>query len=338
MSESPSAKRYEPLQIDLNNNNDSRSLIIELTGKNKHVLEVGTSTGYVTKILRERGNSVIGIEIDKDAAKMARQYCKSIIVGDVEELDFDAYIEPASMDVILLADVLEHLRWPGRILDKAKKYLKPNGYLVVSLPNVSHGDLILNLLNGDFRYTSQGLLDETHLRFFGRRNIGDIFNRGGYEIKDIHITRIPVGATELKLDLDRIPQELLKIIRALPDSDVYQFVFKAVPSVIPSNELIPAVDFNKIISLCKEDILKEQKAKEIALSRQLLQANARIATLSQEIDNMQKSIVWQMTTRFHEGFIERALPQGSKRRSCYDRGLKGGRMLANGGLRTFKQK
>lgn len=332
-------KRYEPPLIDLNNKNDSHSLIIELIGKDKRVLEVGTSTGYVTKILKELNNVVMGVETDEDAAEVAKQYCESMIVGDVEELDLDRYIEPASIDVILLADVLEHLRWPCHILDKVKKYIKPNGYLVVSLPNVSHGDVLLNLLNGDFRYTPRGLLDETHLRFFGRRNIVDVFNSHGYDIKDICTTRVPIGATELKLDSNRIPLELLKFIRALPDSDVYQFVFKAVPSAIPSNESIPKVDFDKVFSFCAEDILKEHEVKEIELSMQLQQANAQVTALSHEIGNMKnmkESIVWLMTIRFYEGFINRVLPQGSRSRSCYDLGLKGCRILANNGWRGFR--
>jgi len=245
LDQKPKSERYEPAHVDLDNKNSSHTLAIELTGRNKQVLEVGTSTGYITKILKQRGNQVIGIEIDKDAGNVAGQFCESMIIGDIEELDLDEYIQPASIDVILLTDILEHLRWPGRILGKIKKYLTPDGYLVVSLPNVAHGDLLLNLLNGDFRYTSMGLLDETHLRFFGRRNIVSIFNKYGYTIEDLQKTIAPVGSSELRLDTSMVPPELLKFIKSLPDSDVYQFVFKAVPAESSLNESVPNVDFNE---------------------------------------------------------------------------------------------
>jgi GT2 family glycosyltransferase/SAM-dependent methyltransferase len=284
------SERYQLAEINLKNQNSSQSLTVELVGENKRVLEIGTSTGYVTKVLRERGNQVIGVEIDKDAGEAARQYCESMIIGDVDELDLDAYIDPASIDVILMADVLEHLRWPDRLLGKIKKYLKQDGYLVVSIPNVAHGDLLLNLLNGDFRYTSMGLLDETHLRFFGRRNIINIFNKLGYIIKDLLETKTPVGSTELKMDSGNMPPELIKFISSLPDSDVYQFVFKAIPSDRSSNEAIPDVDFIKAVSISLEDILKQHESEKVSASEQLKQAHDLAATLGQNISQLLKDI------------------------------------------------
>lgn len=338
LAKKPESKRYQPNQIDLENKNSSHSLVVELTGKNKLVLEIGTSTGYITKILKERGNRVIGVEIDKEAGEMAKPYCESIIIGDAEELDLDSYINPASIDVILLADILEHLRWPDGLLGKIRKYLKPEGYLVISLPNVAHGDLLLNLLNGDFRYTSVGLLDKTHLRFFGRKNIIDIFNNFGYIIEDLHEVKVPVGSTELRLNSSKLPPELLKFVSSLPDSDVYQFVFKAIPSENPSNEVIPSVDFNKAISISLEDILRQHESQVASISKQIEQANESIAQLQRnlldrekQIAEMQKSIIWQTTMRFHNSFVERALPQGGRSRRWYDLGLKGGRMLVNEG-------
>lgn len=301
------SERYNTDLIDLENKNDSRSLVIEFTGSDKEVLEIGTSTGYITKILKERGNRIIGVEIDKAAGEMAKLYCESMIIGDVETLDLDSYIGPASIDVILLADVLEHLKRPGDLLGKIKKYLKPDGYLVVSIPNISHGDVLLNLLNGDFRYTSVGLLDETHLRFFGRRNILDIFNKYKYSIKDIKCTKVPIGSTELKLNLSKMPTELIAFIKALPDSDVYQFIFRALPSENPSNEAIPNVDFDETFNASIEDVTSQYKS--------------QISALEQEISEVHRSLVWRAATKFQNDFIEKGLPGGTRRRKIYDRCL-----------------
>lgn len=403
LSEELKSERYQPVEIDLENKNSSHSQVVELTGRNKRVLEIGTSTGYITKILKERGNQVIGIEIEKDAAEMAQQYCESMIIGDVEELDLDSYLDTESIDVILLADVLEHLRWPGRLLGKIKKYLKADGYLVVSLPNVAHGDVLLNLLNGDFKYKPVGLLDETHLRFFGRRNIFSIFSKFGYNIENLQEVKMPLGSTDLGMDLNRIPSVLLKLISSLPDFDVYQFILKAVPSDNSNNETIPDVDFNKVVSRSIDGIiiqpgseielisnqLKQANIEVDALNRRtyqlqkelddrdeqmasiseeltqandkaaatrmqvtqfqkdvidrdeqitstsekLAQANDQISCLNYEIVEMKKSITWRLTQKFHNSIVERMLPQGSRRRSCYDLGLKGGRRMANEGLK-----
>jgi SAM-dependent methyltransferase len=259
--ENLSSKRYEPLAIDLENKNHSQSLIIDLTGRNKRVLEVGTSTGYISKILKARGNRVVGIEIDKESGEIAKQYCESMIIGDVEELDFEKYLEPSSFDVIMLGDILEHLRRPEGLLDNIKKYLATDGYLVVSLPNVCHGDILLNLMNRSFSYTSKGLLDETHLRFFGRKDIFNIFNSCGYIIRDLRTTIAPLGTTELKMDSKTIPLLLQEFIKALPDSDVYQFVFEAVPSENPVNEPTRNVDFDKLLGTSVKEYLKERVRK-----------------------------------------------------------------------------
>ncbi len=329
MIENLGSKRYEPPSIDLENKNDSRSLIIELSGINKRILEVGTSTGYISKILKQRGNKVIGCEIDVNAAKLASQFCESMIVGDIEDINLDEYVEASSIDVVIFGDVLEHLKKPGVLLKKVKKYLKQDGYLVVSLPNVCHGDVLLNLLSGDFRYMPMGLLDETHLRFFGRKNIINIFNKCGYTISDVRTVSISIGNTELKLDSDRFPQGLVNFIKALPDSDVYQFIFKATPTEIPPLTVAaPGVDLNKIFAGAVD-------AQIASLLSQLQQANARELALNLERTEMMKSIIWWMTMRFDNCFIERLLPQGSSRRRYYKLGLKGGKILVNEGWKSL---
>ena len=239
------SERYEPPVIDLENKNSSLVLLIELTGRNKDVLEVGTSTGYISRILKERGNTVTGIEIDPEAGEIAGQHCDTMIIGDIEKLDLDAYLAPSSFDVIIFGDVLEHLASPEDVLRKVKKYLRPDGYLAVSLPNVCHGDVILNLLMGDFKYTSMGLLDATHLRFFGLRNIIDLFSRCGYFVTDLQTTVHPVGATEQRLDPGVVPEDLANFVKSLPNSSVYQYIFKASPSPTPEAvEAVPAPDLD----------------------------------------------------------------------------------------------
>ena len=239
MAEQLSSKRYEPPEIDLDNKNSSHTRIIELVGYRREVLEIGTSTGYISKMLRDRGNIVTGVEIDREAGLIAQQYCKKMIIGDIETLDFEGTLEPAGFDVITCGDVLEHLKDPDLVLKKLQKYLKPGGFMVVSLPNFCHGDVLLNLINGDFHYTRVGLLDTTHLRFFGLKNIYELFMECGYQISDLHRIVFEIGGTELKTDLEKIPPALLKFLRSLPNSTTYQFVFVAFPA---ENVIVPPFD------------------------------------------------------------------------------------------------
>jgi len=321
--------RYEPPAIDLENKNSSQVLLIELTGRNKDVLEVGTSTGYISRVLKERGNTVTGIEIDPEAGEIAGQHCDSMIVGDIEKLDLDAYLAPSSFDVIIFGDVLEHLASPEDVLRKVKKYLRPDGYLAVSLPNVCHGDVILNLLMGDFKYTSMGLLDATHLRFFGLRNIIDLFSRCGYSVADLHTTVLPVGGTELKVDPGLVPGDLDNFVKSLPNSNVYQYVFKASPS--PTLEAVEVVPVPDLDGLFREAIVGRYEVRIASLDEQNRQQTIQLMQLSNELASMKQSVVWRLLMKFHNGFVERVLPQNTYRRKLYDFGLIGSRILVNEG-------
>src|ERR671918_2093494 len=116
--------------VDLSHKNSSQTQIVLLTGRSKKVLDVGASTGYVAKALRERGCTVTGLEIDPEAAKQASRFCDRMIVGDVEELDLEETFPADRFDVVIFGDVLEHLVDPEGVLLRTARILAPNGYVV----------------------------------------------------------------------------------------------------------------------------------------------------------------------------------------------------------------
>jgi len=321
------SKRYESPAIDLGNQNSSHSYLINRTGFDRNVLEIGTSTGYISKILKKNRNTVVGIEINHEAAVIAQQYCDRIIIGDIETLDLDKNLDPAIFDVILCGDVLEHLKKPAQILKKFHKFLKPEGYLVVSLPNFCHGDVLLNLLYGNFQYTDIGLLEENHLRFFGLKNIYTLFMECGYQITDLHTTNLEIGNTELRIKNEQIPDELLKFITSLPNSNVYQFIFCAYPSSEVKIPEFKEIDLNELFPKSLEESGKEQ----------LREASARVAYLEQEIFAIKSSIIWQLAMKFHKKVVEGIISQNTRSRKFYDLGRAGGQILIHDGIKTFIQ-
>lgn len=158
--------------------------MIKLIGKNKKVLEVGCATGYISKRLKENDCTVAGIEIDRESAKVAKQYCENIIVGDVENLSELPYPEKY-FDVLLFGDVLEHLKDPLFVLKKLKSWCKDDGYIICSIPNVAHIYVRLKLLFGKWDYEDIGLLDRTHLRFFTTGSAKKIIEDAGFKIEKI---------------------------------------------------------------------------------------------------------------------------------------------------------
>jgi 2-polyprenyl-3-methyl-5-hydroxy-6-metoxy-1,4-benzoquinol methylase len=134
------------------------------------VLEVGCGTGSTLRWLKATGrcNHAAGLELFDSAAQEARQYADEVVVGDAEKL-IDVAFQESSFDVILCLDVLEHMVDPWTFVAKAGRLLKSGGQLIASIPNVRHLSVVLPLaFAGRWRYGPQGLLDQTHLRFFTR--------------------------------------------------------------------------------------------------------------------------------------------------------------------------
>lgn len=153
------------------------------------VLEVGTATGYLSFEMAKRGCTVTGIEKDPEMAKAARGFCNKMLVGDIETMNLQ---ELGRYDAIICADVLEHLCDPRKILQQLLSLLKPDGRLLISLPNVAHIWVRINLLLGRFDYEKAGILDETHLHFFTLKSAKNLIASCGLEIIDVAATPAPL--------------------------------------------------------------------------------------------------------------------------------------------------
>jgi len=121
--------------------------VIQLVGKQKRVLDVGCGTGSLAKEMNKNHCEVTGIELDDDSADVAQMYCKVLIRGDVESIELDKEFYNY-FDVIIFADVLEHLKDPSSVLKRFIKYLKDDGFLIISLPNIANWRIRLKLLFG----------------------------------------------------------------------------------------------------------------------------------------------------------------------------------------------
>jgi O-antigen biosynthesis protein len=183
----------------------------------------------MSEVLRKRrGCTVTGIEIVPEAAAEAADHCDRIIVGDAEELDFDELFEEEEFDVVLFADVLEHLRDPGHVLRRVRPFLAAGGGVIASIPNVAHGSLRLALLAGTFRYQEYGLLDDTHLRFFTRESIQDLFEANGYVIGEVHRQRVEIGEAEIRAP--EPPHVVRELLARDLEATTYQFIVRATPA------------------------------------------------------------------------------------------------------------
>lgn len=206
--------------------------LLALVGDGKKVLEVGCALGYQTRSLKELQRcSVVGIEIDGDAAASAAAYCDQIIVGDIESLDLAKELTDRKFDVITFADVLEHLKNPVQTLERMHQYLEPGGYILASIPNIAHASIVFEMAQGRFDYRDLGLLDNTHIRFFTRQTIYKTFEAAGYCITSLDRNIAEPHSTEFETQIITNEDEIfLKYIKERnPEFNTYQFILKAAP-------------------------------------------------------------------------------------------------------------
>jgi 2-polyprenyl-3-methyl-5-hydroxy-6-metoxy-1,4-benzoquinol methylase len=143
-----------------------------LVPKAARLLEVGCGAGQTLRWLKETGRVERGwgLELFEAAAEAARAHFDVVQVGDAEKLIDHAY-EGMQFDLVMCLDVLEHMIDPWRFVDKLQHFVAPGGKLILSVPNIRCLQVLLPLLVlGRWRYTHDGILDRTHLRFFTRES------------------------------------------------------------------------------------------------------------------------------------------------------------------------
>ena len=145
------------------------------------MLDVGCASGYIAERLVKKGCQVSGIEIDDSAAKLSQRYCKKVITGDVEHMKILPFPDNY-FDIIIYSDLLEHLKRPDLILQKFKRYLRDDGFVIASIPNIARLEFRIKLAFGRFEYEEGGILKKDHLRFFTLSSAKKLFNSAGYSV------------------------------------------------------------------------------------------------------------------------------------------------------------
>lgn len=152
-------------------------LISFVSEGNNRILEIGCGEGNTGKALKEQGKAVevVGVEKVPEIAEIAKTKIDKVLCADVETIEL--LTSTGDFDYIIMGDVLEHLYDPWICVNKLGRYLKKGGVLIASIPNIRNWRIIKSLvLKGEWNYSSDGLLDDTHLRFFTKRSILKLFS------------------------------------------------------------------------------------------------------------------------------------------------------------------
>jgi SAM-dependent methyltransferase len=191
------------------------------------MLDLGCSGGQLAERLQEAGHHVTGVdvtEIDKVRDRTGAFYRADLNDGIPAEVG-------SGFDIVIAADVLEHLSDPGRLLNEIQRVLSPNGSVIACVPNISHWYPRFRIMAGLFDYDQRGILDRTHMRFFTRRSFRRLVESQGFRVRRIEAVGLPMDALNLKGGASRFLRFFDHMLVGLwPTMFGYQFIIEATRS------------------------------------------------------------------------------------------------------------
>lgn len=190
------------LSYGIHRNREKKLLsLIEVDLKDRKVLDIGCSTGYLGSKIKERGAEVIGIDISSEAVKQAGKLLDKAMVVDLNEgkLPF----KDNTFDLIIASELIEHLFQPIIILKEIYRILKPTGKVLLSTPNLLYWGNRLKFLKGEFVYQKSGVFDEGHVHFYTHATLKDDLEKAGLKI--VKYNHVFAGSETLNIVKNKFP-------------------------------------------------------------------------------------------------------------------------------------
>lgn len=219
------------------------------------VLELGPSNGnLIYHLTSEKGCIADIVEIDEEAGTQAARYARNSCLGEKDgNLEKDIWFQKLQgneYDYIIILDVLEHIRNAEKMLDKLRGLLKPEGIIFLSIPNIAHNAVIMNLMLNKFEYTPVGLLDDTHVHFYTYNSIKQMLNTVGLITIEEKVIQEDVGKNEIAVDYGVLPSNVEAYLKTRAMGTAYQFLL-----TIQKGKIQPQVELEY-----KEELMYEAVA------------------------------------------------------------------------------
>ena len=230
--------------------NHSHSQIVRRIPRYAQVLELGCGDGSMSRLMREACKAhIIGVDHNPDIVWKAQRFCDYVFTEDLDDPNSLDSLEGEKFDVITLVDVIEHLKYPEKLLKRLKPLLLDEGRLLLSVPNVAHASVRLELLNGGFEYEQAGILDNTHLKFFTLKSIQTLLASVGYKVHEVDYTwhDLPdeVIAHYLQTAGLEVTPQALETFHA-PEAVAYQFMISASPESLEEHKTVMPMSIKPI--------------------------------------------------------------------------------------------
>ena len=214
--------------FDMSNENDSHVKILKSVKSGSVVLEFGPANGAMTEYLKNTlGCRVYIVELNENSFLEAMAFADDGFFGDANGSGWLNKFSDITFDYVLFGDILEHLYNPSDVLQQSISLLKDDGRVLISVPNIAHNSIIINLLQSKFEYKREGLLDKTHIRFFTYYSLLEVLDSVGL----VAVTEDATILSSLQTEFGNSYNDISGNIRILKENqfgNVYQFIFECV--------------------------------------------------------------------------------------------------------------
>jgi SAM-dependent methyltransferase len=208
----------------------------DLIGHDRRVLELGCGSGRTAERLADRGSSVVGVEVDPDAARMAERACEQVILGDLDTLRFAEALGERRFDVVLAGGALRRLSRPEAVLRRVRPHLGEGGYLLVRLSNVAHPHVRLSAYGA--RIDGEVGLPDRSRPPFTRHTAVAMITSAGYRVGAVKPIEWDLGSELAHCVPDLLSTKLLRLIVSEPDARAVEYLIVAYPSGRPAPAVV----------------------------------------------------------------------------------------------------
>jgi methionine biosynthesis protein MetW len=315
--------------VDLTDQSSAWAKVAAYVPSGSTVLDVGCASGYLGEaLIGAKAARVWGIEIDpEDAARARGRGLVEVWEGDLELFDWGR-LDGLQFDVVIFADVLEHLKRPLPVLERAAGALAPGGRVVASIPNIAHASIRVELMEGGFVYEPLGLLDDTHLRYFTKPTIVDMFQRAGLAVRTLDATVYDLPEDLLLSRLERLglhTDERFAELLESPEARTYQYIVVAERAADPAAlEVVPlppklvmphaqlvneAADLRRAVDELRAE--KAEQQHEIAAQQdEIERLRGAVKDRDRLLDEIWRSRSWRLAQRMSRAY--RLVRRGSR--------------------------
>jgi 2-polyprenyl-3-methyl-5-hydroxy-6-metoxy-1,4-benzoquinol methylase len=215
----------------LENGDSAPAAVIRFVKPASKVLEIGAGSGAISRhLVKSKECNLTVLEINPESVAKLKKICSSVYSLDLNDKAWPQGLkDEGKFDHVIAADVLEHVYDPWTVLKAMKSLLSETGSIILSLPHASHSAVLAALYLGEFEFREWGLLDKTHIRFFGYKNVEALYASAGLKIVRCHLVYYKPQECELAHAWNALPENMREALGQRPYGNVYQIVTEAVP-------------------------------------------------------------------------------------------------------------